>query len=66
MNDTYEGEIGALFGELADVQSSLLAVLTEKRALLITGDVDALRAIATREEELAARLQSWIALHTSW
>jgi hypothetical protein len=58
MNDSYEGEIGALLGELADVQSALLGVLSEKRTLLMAGDIDALAAIAPREEELAVRLQA--------
>jgi hypothetical protein len=58
MNDTYESEIGALFGELADVQSALLSVLSEKRALLITSDIEALTAIGAREEALAVRLQA--------
>src|SRR3954449_7578037 len=58
MNDSYEGEIGALLAELADVQSALLNVLTEKRASLMASDVDALTAIGSREEELAVRLQA--------
>ena len=58
MNDSYEGEIGALLAELADVQSALLAVLSDKRKLLVTGNVDALTAIGSREAELAVRLQA--------
>src|SRR5262245_59636065 len=58
MSDSYESEISALLTELADVQSALLGVLGEKRALMVAGDIDALRAIGTREEELAARLQA--------
>lgn len=58
MNDSYESEIGALLAELADVQSSLLAVLSEKRALIVRGDVEALTAIGSREADLAARLQA--------
>lgn len=58
MDDTYEGEIGALLAELADVQSALLAVLGEKRQLLVKNDVEALAAIGPRETELAARLQA--------
>jgi len=58
MHDNYELEIGELLAELADVQSSLLSVLNEKRQLLVTGDVDALSAIAPREQELANRLQA--------
>jgi FlgN protein len=58
MHDTYESEIGALLAELADVQSALLSVLIDKRKLLVAGDVEALAAIGTREEELATRLQA--------
>jgi hypothetical protein len=58
MNDSYEGEIGALLAELADVQSALLTVLGEKRKLLMAGNVDALTVIGAREEELAVRLQA--------
>jgi hypothetical protein len=58
MNDTYESEIGTLLAELADVQSAVLSVLSEKRQLLMKNDVDALLAIAPREQELAARLQA--------
>src|SRR5689334_10640461 len=58
MNDNYESEIGALLAELADVQSSLLTVLGEKRALIVRGDIAALTAIGSREAELAARLQA--------
>ena len=58
MNDSYEVEIGALLAELADVQSALLGVLGEKRVLLMAGDVNALTAISSREEVLAARLQA--------
>ena len=58
MNDTWESEIGALLAELADVQSALLGVLSEKRQLLAAGDVEALSAMAAREQELADRLQA--------
>ena len=58
MNDTYESEIGALLAELADVQSGLLDVLGEKRKLIVAGNVEALSAMAGREQELADRLQA--------
>lgn len=58
MNDIYESEIGALLAELADVQSGLLGVLGEKRKLIVAGDVEALSAMAGREQELAERLQA--------
>src|SRR2546423_10840270 len=58
MNDNYEVEIGGLLAELADVQGALLAVLSEKRKLLASGDVSALSAMASREQVLAERLQA--------
>lgn len=58
MDESYEGEIGALLADLADVQGGLLTVLGEKRALLVRGDVDALAAISSREQDLATRLQA--------
>ena len=51
MNDSYEGDIGALLTELADVQSALLTLLGEKRTLLVSGNVDALAAIGPREQD---------------
>ncbi|HVT26650.1 MAG TPA: flagellar export chaperone FlgN [Lacipirellulaceae bacterium] len=58
MNDSWEGEIGALLAELADVQTALLNTLNEKRQLLMSGNVDGLAAMSAREDELAARLQA--------
>ena len=58
MNDTWEADIGALLAELADVQTALLATLSEKRDLLVKGDVAALSAMAEREQQLADRLQA--------
>jgi hypothetical protein len=58
MNDNWETGIAALLGELADVQTALLEVLTEKRHLLAAGDQAALAAISSREQDLANRLQS--------
>jgi flagellar biosynthesis/type III secretory pathway chaperone len=58
MNDTWEAEIGALLAELADVQTALLATLSEKRDLLVKGDVAALSAMTEREQQLADRLQA--------
>lgn len=57
MNETWETEIGGLLAELAEVQTTLLTVLEEKRRLLVAGDQVALSAMATREQELAKRLQ---------
>jgi hypothetical protein len=58
MNDSWETEIGALLTELADVQSALLSVLTEKRQMLATNDHEALTAMAGREQQLLDRLQA--------
>jgi hypothetical protein len=58
MDDSWETEIGALLAELADVQSALLAVLSEKRQLLATSDHAALPAMAGREQQLLDRLQA--------
>lgn len=57
MNETWETEIGGLLAELAEVQTTLLGVLDEKRRLLVAGDQAALSAMAAREQELAKRLQ---------
>jgi flagellar biosynthesis/type III secretory pathway chaperone len=58
MNDNWEAEIAGLLAELADVQSALLAVLSEKRALLASADHAALAAVAGREQTLVSRLQA--------
>jgi hypothetical protein len=58
MNDAWESDIGGLLTELAEVQTSLLATLGEKRKLLVSRDKDALMAMSTREQELADRLQA--------
>jgi flagellar biosynthesis/type III secretory pathway chaperone len=58
MDDSWEAEIGALLTELADVQSALLAVLSEKRQMLAGGDHEALTAMAGREQQLLDRLQT--------
>jgi hypothetical protein len=58
MNETWETDIAGLLAELADVQSALLAVLSEKRQLLATADHAALSAVAGREQQLIDRLQA--------
>jgi hypothetical protein len=58
MSEHWESEIGELLTDLADVQSALLAVLAEKRQILVSNDHVALSAMATREQELLERLQS--------
>jgi FlgN protein len=58
MSDIWEGEIGALLAELAEVQTALLATLSEKRKLIAARDQTALAAMAGREQELLRRLQA--------
>jgi hypothetical protein len=58
MNDTWEADIAGLLTELADVQTSLLDVLGQKRQLIATGDHVALGAMAGREQILIDRLQA--------
>jgi hypothetical protein len=58
MSDTWEGEIGALLAELAEVQTALLDTLSVKRNLIVARDQSALAAMVGREQELANRLQA--------
>jgi flagellar biosynthesis/type III secretory pathway chaperone len=58
MSDNWEIEIASLLAELADVQSALLVVLSEKRTLLASADHAALSTVAGREQQLVARLQA--------
>jgi hypothetical protein len=58
MHDTWESDIAALLAELAAVQTALLGVLTEKRQLLASGDIESLSLMASREQELVDRLQA--------
>lgn len=58
MDETWEGDIGALLSELAEVQTSLLNTLAEKRQLLVDRNEAALSAMTSREQELADRLQA--------
>jgi flagellar biosynthesis/type III secretory pathway chaperone len=58
MSDHWETEIAGLLAELADVQTALLAVLTEKRQLLASADHAALSTVAGREQQLVARLEA--------
>lgn len=57
MNENWESEIAALLSELADVQSSLLVLLSEKRQMLATGNHEGLAEMAGREQHLLERLQ---------
>jgi flagellar biosynthesis/type III secretory pathway chaperone len=58
MHDTWESDIAALLAELANVQTALLGMLTEKRKLLAAGDTVSLSMMASREGELVDRLQA--------
>jgi hypothetical protein len=58
MTDSWEAEIAALLGELADVQSALLATLVEKRNVLAKNDHQALPEMTAREQQLVDRLQA--------
>ncbi|HEX4414019.1 MAG TPA: flagellar protein FlgN [Lacipirellulaceae bacterium] len=58
MSDIWEGEIGGLLAELAEVQTALLSTLSEKRKLLAARDQTALSAMAGQEQELLQRLQA--------
>jgi hypothetical protein len=58
MDESWDTEIGALLADLADVQSALLALLSEKRKLLATRDHEALREMAEQEQQLLDRLQA--------
>jgi len=57
-SDNWEHEIANLLTELAGVQRDLLAVLSEKRQMIMSGNGAGLTAVAARENELAARLQA--------
>jgi DNA-binding transcriptional regulator YbjK len=57
-DQTWEAEFADLLGELSAVQTDLLAILAEKRAVLINADGDALAAVNQREELLVGRLQN--------
>jgi len=58
MNECWETEIAALLSELADVQSALLVLLSEKRQMLATSDHEGLAAMTSREQQLLERLQA--------
>lgn len=58
MIEAWETEIASFLAELADVQTALLSVLSEKRAILARRDAPALAALAEREQVLVERLQA--------
>ncbi|MCA9247288.1 MAG: flagellar export chaperone FlgN [Planctomycetales bacterium] len=54
----WETEIANLLSMLSTTQGDLLEILEEKRQLLLAADTDGLAAIASREEEIAVRLNT--------
>lgn len=54
----WDSELASLLAELSDIQSELLEVLTDKRSRLLSADLEALRAMQSREAELVGRLQA--------
>jgi flagellar biosynthesis/type III secretory pathway chaperone len=63
MNDSsqsvvWDAELAQLLAELSDIQTDLLAVLTDKRARLLSADLESLKAMQGREAELVGRLQA--------
>jgi flagellar biosynthesis/type III secretory pathway chaperone len=57
-NDFWEKEISALLNELSATQDDVLALLDEKRRLLVSRDAAALADMAPREATIVARLQA--------
>jgi hypothetical protein len=53
----WEQELGELLALLSGTQGELLGLLSEKRELLVQGDLPGLAAIQPREEAIVARLQ---------
>ncbi|MBX3424999.1 MAG: flagellar export chaperone FlgN [Pirellulales bacterium] len=54
----WESDIAGLLARLADAQGGLLALLAEKRRLIIARDHQALASLAPMERQLAAELQA--------
>ncbi len=54
----WDSELASLLAELSDIQTDLLEVLTDKRSRLLSADLEALRAMQSREAELVGRLQA--------
>jgi flagellar biosynthesis/type III secretory pathway chaperone len=58
MRVSWEAELVRLLNQLSEVQTDLLALLSDKQELLRKGDGFGLNGLAEREEALAARLQA--------
>ncbi|MCA9236567.1 MAG: flagellar export chaperone FlgN [Planctomycetales bacterium] len=54
----WESDIASLLQRLAGAQTGLLALLAEKRQLIVQRDHQSLAALAPREQELAAELHA--------
>lgn len=54
----WDTELATLLAELSDIQTELLAMLSDKRAWLLNADLEALSAMRSREAELVGRLQA--------
>lgn len=57
-NDALERDLTELLSELSTTQGDLLALLDEKRHLIVARDTAALANMAAREEAIVVRLQS--------
>jgi flagellar biosynthesis/type III secretory pathway chaperone len=53
-----ESALAGLLAELSDIQTDLLAVLSDKRHRLLNSDLAAMEAVGQREQELIGRLQA--------
>lgn len=58
MDQDWDSEIGGLLTELSAAQDDLLALLAEKRRLLVAADGPGMAALQPREGELMRRLQA--------
>jgi len=58
MESQWDVELAEFLNELSATQEELLLVLGEKRQLLAKADVDGMKAMQPREQELAGRLQA--------
>lgn len=58
INDPWEQDLSALLGELSATQGDLLALLNEKRHLIVARDTAGLAEMAPREEAIVVRLQA--------
>lgn len=54
----WETELANLLGELSDVQSEMLDVLSLKRQHMASGDLEAMQGLQPREQEVCDRLQA--------